>query len=348
MMNLRHLLRACVPCLLLAVAPLLSHCGEAAGFGTETGNPPQLEAKQLSFELVDGGIRVIGKPGAVAPPGASVRITNLTSGASVETTAAADGSIDVVIAGEGGDELEVTVTSGGRQTSERVSSDPVAGSVDLNGGSCPGLEDTLNQTVGDVLDSADVVCTTDVDCVSVYVGAGAQCYQGCGSVVLSRNGAAFASAEGERRTAAICAALDGCDRPPPPPCDQDDSAPQCVAGRCEAVDLSSLSCDDLLQSVEARRSELRDRANKGCVLDADCALAEVSVSCLIQCDTTVEGVARTAVAGLEAAVRDEVDSAYCGWFVARGCRPPEPGCPQPSGIAEAFCDAGTCSARFVQ
>lgn len=343
MMKLSHLLRACVPCLLLAVTPLLSHCGEAAGFGTETGNPPQLEEMKLYLEIVPDGIRVVGAPGAVAPPGAAVRVTNVSTGVSVETAAAADGSLDVVVPGEGGDEFEVTVTSGGREASERVSFGAVLRRTDLSAVSCSGLESTVFQTVGDVLTSADVACSADVDCV--FVGHGVRCYPSCASSVVSRDGAVFVSSEGERLTGAVCAALDACDRVPPPSCDLPDPLlPLCVAGRCEAVGSTSLACNDLLDAAEARRAQLRARAPKACVADADCGLARVATRCTADCGRIYEGVALGAVEATESAVRDEIDVTYCEPAMTQGCSIPDCGNePEP---AEAYCDAGSCAVSY--
>lgn len=345
MMTFRHLLRACVPCLLLATAPLLSHCGEAAGFGTETGNPPQLEQMKLYLEIVPDGIRVVGAPGAVAPPGASVRVTNVSTGASVSVVAGADGSIDVVVPGDGDDEFEVTVTSGGREASERVSFGAVLRRSDLSALSCSALESTVYQAVGDVLRSADVACTVDVDCVFVGHAGASRCYPSCASSALSRDGADFAASEGERVTGAACAALDACDLVPPPSCDPPlPLLPLCVAGRCEAVDSTSLACDDFLAAVEARRAQLRARAPKACSVDDDCGLARVPTRCTADCGRIYEGVAVDAVEATESAVRDEIDVTYCEPATAQGCVIPDCGNePEP---AEAYCDAGTCAVSY--
>lgn len=347
MMNYRHLLRACIPCLLLAVAPLLSHCGDAAGYGTETGNPPKLEEKQLYLEVAAGGIRVVGTPGAIAPPGASVRVTNVTTGASVETTAAIDGSLDVVIAGEPGDELEVTVSSGGQETSERLSFGEIGRRTDLSQVSCDGLEATLAQTASDVFDSADAACDVDVDCVFAESETAAPCYYECSTHVLSRAGLTFASSQGQQQTAPLCAALEGCIRPDFEQCSSvSPGLPTCVAGRCEAVARVPPTCDELLESAETRRSQLRAEADKACVRDADCGLARVGVRCLADCGRSVEGVAVSAVAALEARVRDDVDSTYCAVAVGYGCN--EPDCAIPPEPGEAFCDGGTCAVRYPE
>jgi hypothetical protein len=348
MINHRHLLRAIVPCLLLAAAPLLSHCGEAAGFGTETGNPPQVEERQLYLELVAGGIRVVGMPGAIEPAGASVRVTNVSTGVSVETRAAADGSLDVVIAAQSGDELEVTVGSGGQETSARISFSEMARRSDLSGVSCQALESTLSETVIEVFADADTVCTDDVDCVSIGSGAASSCYYQCGINIVSRSGAARVGSVGEQLTAGVCAALEACDRPPPSSCPLIDLGfPQCVAGRCEGVDQTRLTCDDFGVPAAERRTQLRDAANKQCAVDTDCALANIGASCLSDCDYIFDSVAVSEVAALEASIRDEVDTAYCTPAAAYGCEPPSVDCSPPTGTATAVCNAGTCEVQYV-
>jgi hypothetical protein len=210
------------------------------------------------------------------------------------------------------------------------------------------LEATLSQTVVDVMADADVACSADVDCVVAGHAAAAACYYQCGTSVVSRAGLAAASAEGQQLTAAVCAELGRCERPPASSCPPFPVIPACIAGRCEAVDPSTLSCDDFMQSAGARRSQLGAEANKECVADADCALADVSVPCILQCDSALESVAVSAVAGLEAAVRDQVDSRYCSPFSARGCLADDLSCPAPLTPREAFCDAGACGVRFVE
>jgi hypothetical protein len=347
MKKYRQLLRACVPCLLLAVVPLLSHCGEAAGYGTETGNPPQLEERQLYLEVAAGGIRVVGTPGAVAPLGASVRVTNVTTGASVETTAASDGSLDVVIAGEPGDELEVTVSSGGQETSQRLSFSAIGRRTDLSSVSCGGLEAMLAQTVGEVFSITDVACAVDVDCVYAAPEAAAPCYYDCGVRVVSRAGAAFVSSQGQEQTAPLCTALEACVRPEPEACPTSSPGlPTCVSGFCEAVVRAPPTCNELLESAEARRTQLRESADRQCARDADCAVARVGVRCLGDCGRPFEGVAQSAVAALEASVQDEVDSSYCAVALSYGCSDPDCGIPpQP---VEAYCDGGTCAVRYPE
>jgi hypothetical protein len=347
MMKYRHLLRACVPCLLLAVVPLLSHCGEAAGYGTETGNPPKLEERQLYLEVVAGGIRVVGTPGAVAPAGASVRVTNVTTGVSVETRAAADGSLDVVIAAEPGDELEVTVGSGGQEASERISFGSIGSRTDLGGVSCEALEATLAQTLVEVAENADTACSYDIDCLSIHLAA-VSCYQGCDEAVLSRAGLPDASEQAEQRTTPVCLALEPCARPVAQ-CEnlgETIRTTACEAGRCVRIDPVRFTCEDYGIPANERRAQLRAAANKQCVEDTDCGLANIGVPCLADCEYTLDGVAVSEVAALEASIR-EVDTLYCAPALAYGCEPPSFDCVPPTGTATAVCNAGTCEVQYL-
>jgi len=348
MMKSRHLLRALVPCLLLGTAPLLSHCGGDVQLGTETGNPPVLEQMKLYLEVVEGGLRVVGTAGAIAPPGAAVRVTNLTTGASVETTAAADGSLDVVLAAEPSAELELTVTSDGQQTSQRISFGTIGARTDLSSLSCEALEATRAQTLVAAFESVNAACTDNSDCVSVYVSDESSCFASpCVEAVIARGGLADARARAERQTAAVCAALQACDRPRIV-CDEQgaDRIAECQEGRCVGVDPSTLTCDELLGAAEARRESLRAAADKVCSVDADCTLLNVGVRCLGDCGRPFESVALGAADALAASVRDEVDRVYCGPAVASACG--EPDCGIPPEPAEAYCDAGTCAVRYLE
>jgi hypothetical protein len=347
MMKHRSVFRALSIGLLLSLSPLLAQCGGDAGLGTESGNPPRLEQQKLTLEVVAGGLLVVGAPGAVAPPGAAVRVTNLTTGERVQTTAGADGTIEVVIAGDLTDELEVSVSSGGRETSERLSLGAIGERTELSGVSCASLENVLVATMLDVIDAADASCSADADCASRGLGVASPCYYQCGTAILSRAGLAQASTQGPQRTAAVCAALDACDRPAPSSCPVESSAlPACVEGRCQGVDPASMSCEESLDSIYERYAQLRASADKACAEDADCALANVATECVESCGFDVESVARDAVGALETAIRDEGFAAYCAAYLSRNCPLPQVNCPSAPNGPEAFCDAGTCAIRY--
>lgn len=258
MMSHRHLLRASVPCLLLALAPLSSHCGEAVSDGSES-------------------------------PG------------------------------------------------------------DSSDGSCEALEVTLGQTLIEVFENSDNECSYDFDCTSALLRSASSCYRGCESSVVARAGVAAANAQGEIETAEVCSALEACQRQAPAACDDPIGIRTfaCEAGRCVRVDPTRLTCDDFGIPAAARRTQLRDQADKACARDADCALANISASCLNQCGRDADAVAVSAAAALEASIRDEVDIPYCAPALAYGCEAPSDDCVPPVGTATAICDAGACAVRYV-
>lgn len=258
MMNPHHLPRALVPFLLLAVAPLLSHCGESA-----------------------------------------------------------DGGVD--------------------------------GPADSPDGSCEALEATLTQTLVEVFQGADGACSYDLDCTSAPLRAASPCYRGCENSVVARAGVAAANARGELETADVCAQLEACERQAAPPCDEPIGirTSACQAGRCVRIDPVRLTCDDFGIPAAERRMQLRAEASKACARDADCALANIGASCLSDCGRSADAVAVSAVAALEAGIRDEVDSTYCAPALSYGCDAPSDDCNPTVGTATAICDAGACAVVYV-
>ncbi|HTV21734.1 MAG TPA: carboxypeptidase-like regulatory domain-containing protein [Polyangiaceae bacterium] len=325
--------------LLLATAPLLSQCGGDAGFGTETGNPPGIEQKKLHLELVDAGLRVVGSPGAVAPGGASVRVTNVRTGDSVQTTAADDGSFEVAIAGGASDELVVSVLSGGQEASERISLSD--GATDLGSTSCEALDASLRETLRGLFESAEAACTTDADCVRASYATASVCFVGCASVYLSSDAAYRAYTQGPELTAALCEALEPCPRPDS--LCAEPGLPVCRAGVCQGVAASTLQCDDISDLARARRERLRSSADKACTTNADCALASVYSGCIVECGPSVESVAVGSVDSLEASIRSEIDGGFCAAYIGRNCSLPELDCPLEPANPTAVCDAGTCA-----
>jgi hypothetical protein len=337
-------LRALIPCLFLAVTPLLMQCGGAAGIGTETGNPPGIIQQKLYLEQVAGGIRVVGTAGAITPPGAAVRVTNLTSGTSVETSAGADGSLDVVVMGAAGDEYEVTASSGGQGTSERISFGEIARRPDLGAVSCPALESTLYSALSEVFDGADAACTVDADCG--WVGWGFGCYFQCGASVLSRAGAAQLPAAAQTATAPVCAALEACERPAPSSCPGGEiGTAVCRAGQCQPVEQSTVGCTELLEAATDRRQQLRAQVDRTCSVDGDCRLGSLAVSCVVDCQEDI-AVSATALEPFESSVRYEVENAYCQTLQSRGCESSIASCELRAGPPEAFCNAGACAIRY--
>lgn len=345
----RSLLRAIGPCLLLAVTPMLVHCGGDAAPATETGNPPGIARHRIYLELTAGGLRVVGRPAAITPPGSQVSVTNLSSGVSVDATAAADGTLDVVVPGAIGDEIQVTVTNGAVAASETVSFAEIARQSDLSGITCLALEHTLNGALDEVFRSADTTCATDADCAFVGWSVGAPCYYECAETLLSRAGATDARATGAQWTTSVCEALAACDRPPPSSCGggPPPRLPTCTAGQCTAIYPDELSCDDLLTTAGARRDTLIAQTDRTCSIDSDCALAGISARCLIACGPGIS-VAKPAVQTLERNIQTDVDDALCGPVLDRACPYDEASCPELSGPPQTYCDAGTCALRYLE
>ncbi len=99
------------------IAPLLLFVTLAAvscNVSPQPVPPPDISVSALTVdEPTLGTLRVVGAPGAVAPAGSPLRITNIgnVSGTAsrVETTVASDGSFSAEIAGSLGDHLKLSV-----------------------------------------------------------------------------------------------------------------------------------------------------------------------------------------------------------------------------------------------
>jgi hypothetical protein len=343
---LHRLLCAFIPCCLLAIAPVLLQCGGSVEPGTDTGHSPLILRQKLYLELSPEGLRVLGAAGALAPAGAAVRVTNVRTGASAEASAAVDGSLDVPIEASPSDELEVTVTSGGRSLSERISFTEIARRPELDGASCGALEATLHQSLNELFEGGDRACADDADCTLTGWGAGTLCYQGCGELAMSVSGAAEASWLAEEMTAPACRGLQSCEREPPPTCGGGSvySLAVCREGRCEGFDPVAASCEERIGVANARYASLRANADKTCSMDTDCALAQMSAGCIIDCVGLIS-VAASAVQALEGAIQREVEQPFCQ-IVDPGCSFPMADCSVPDGLPRAICDAGACALRF--
>lgn len=104
----------------LLVTPVVG-CGAASDSldSTDTGNPPVIRAQELRVTASASGVVVSGEPGAVTA-GAEVEVVNVTTGASQTTTAAADGSFEVELAGTLEHEYRVQANLRGRTASAAV------------------------------------------------------------------------------------------------------------------------------------------------------------------------------------------------------------------------------------
>lgn len=345
MMKRSYVARSLFGLLLLVCPPMLVQCGGAAEEpGTETGNPPHVEERKLYLVESARGVELIGDAGAVSPQRATVQVTNLRTGERVETTAQGDGSVRVVVPGTLQDEYEVTVSNGSATASARASAGSANGDAAIGALTCEELENGLSQSVASGFMLGDTACVTDTDCV--YAGWGASCYYQCGASFLSVAGEAAARATVELSTAPFCAELaNRCLRQPASSCPPDlVRTPVCNQGTCQGLDVDALECPELTSRARLRRRELLDGGDRSCSSNADCAVANPTLSCVSDCGNQTP-VARADQARLEGSVA-RVERDFCQNFTSRGCPPdPIPPC-DPEGPATAVCDAGQCSLLF--
>jgi hypothetical protein len=326
--------------LLALCPPLLSQCGGAASLGTETGNPPRLQLKKLFLLASVQGVELVGEAGAVSP-GASVSITNLTSGARGETEALANGSVDVFVAGSLEDEYEVTASSAAGSASTRLTA-PSSGTGDpLAQLSCEALDNSLRQRVAGVLDSTDRSCSIDSECVPwSFASCGGN---SCDSWFISARAASSTALEVEQETAALCDQRSRCE--PPPPCSVGFEVPDCQNGVCQHLDLNVdlRDCESRANEAGSRRQEELDHADRRCSVDSDCLLVSPPLSCVADCGNSA-AVARSAAAGVAQKIQD-VELTFCQ---SLGCPAPIPSpcvsVPEPT----VACNAGQCELVFSQ
>lgn len=123
---------------LLATGSLaLSGCSsDSASVGsTDTGNPPVIDTQSLRVASSADGVVVSAQAGGV-PANASVEVTNLSTSDSASTTAEADGSFSVELAGSVDDDYEVAVEVDGKSDTATIAAgsspadDPFAALVD--------------------------------------------------------------------------------------------------------------------------------------------------------------------------------------------------------------------------
>jgi hypothetical protein len=344
MMTMRLLsLARPLPLLLCALLPpALIRCGAAVDdYGTETGNPPVIQKSKLRLEETPDGLRLIGEPRAV-PSGASVRVTNLRSGASLETSAGADGSLDVALDGERSDDYELIVTTAGGEARTTLSA--AALPDDLSTLSCDGLNVALENTVWSSFASVDRACTQDTDCVSE--GWGNECFSRCTGVIASRAGSAAASLEASERIQPLCdqRARARCPALPEPSC-----APLppvlCQQGQCVAQAETQLSCEDSSREAYRRRDDVLRRASHECTVADECAIVTPRLSCVADCYFGA-AIAMSAVLGIDPEIEAIEQQVCVSAAEQRGCEPPRPLPCEPPGDPRVDCVQGTCTLSF--
>jgi heat shock protein HslJ len=101
-------------------AAFVSACGaqSSSNLSTDTGNPPAIEETALRVIKKDASsVIVSAEPGGVSPAGASVEVSNESSGDKASTKAKTDGSFEVTVPGNVTDSYTVKVTADGHSES---------------------------------------------------------------------------------------------------------------------------------------------------------------------------------------------------------------------------------------
>jgi hypothetical protein len=335
-----------LPWLLIAVCPpLLGRCGGAVEHSTETGNPPVVQRQKLHVVLRDIGVEVVGDAGAVSP-GATVRVTNLSTGNSAEGTARADGSVNIVVPGSPQDEYEVTVSNGNGAQTVQVSaqtSDDTADAADGGpAGACTDLRKTLAARIAAGFANVDKTCQRDEECV--YFATSSSCYSGCEIVIASSSGAQAARAAVVQDIAPLCNEFDSQRCGTPDIGCLGDSPVLVCNGTCTGVD--TLGCDDLTARAASRVTTLVNDASRSCSRDDDCALVQADIRCVAGCNY-FQSVASSALEGLQYSIT-ETESLYCGSTESLGCPAPlQPSCPPNFGTPQTTCNGGQCEVTYV-
>jgi hypothetical protein len=232
-----------VPLLLFACSPLFLHCGGATNATepvTETGNPPAIVQQKLSIVANGTGVELRGDAGAVTP-GATVTVTNRTTGEHAEAIAPADGSVSVVVAGSLQDEYEVKVSNASGTQTLQVFSDPNGNVVESGTLSCQDLTDKVGDRTNQARMRASRTCTSDDDCT--FVSWSLECVPDCDNRYDSVASIAADQFNAEIRNveSAFCDDFQGRDCfvlgvPCSIPAGADaPTHPACVAGQCAIV-----------------------------------------------------------------------------------------------------------------
>lgn len=328
--------------------PWLGHCGGSAGddvgVGTESGNPPVVSEQKLTLVATAEGVSIVGSAGAISPAAGSVRVTNITTGASEEAAVASDGSFALTIAGSLNDEYQITATNGARETTVRLGSSEAGTGGDLATQSCEALENTLGQRLSAIYADAPTTCSADADCTEVPWGS---CSLGCSGPFIARSDAEATLALAEQTTSDVCSALEGCTRIAPP-CDFQPLIPACVDGRCQGLDAFAQTCEALTDRATRERTDAFAAADHSCQADADCALVRLELSdCATSCPG-YEAVAASSAEPLRARLA-EIEQNICQPFTARSCAtgPLRLPCPASPFAPSAVCRSNVCETEFA-
>jgi hypothetical protein len=199
------------------ITPPVTPPGNPAGeVGSETGNPPKISFDLVITSDVDDGVQVAGEPGAVAPGGATVEVTNLDDGEVVTVQANADGSFTVMLTGatpkgvsirvsnEHGSSMPMVLSveraaNVGMTTSAMDAGTPPAHSMDSDAAiplcpnppclsveraplACDDRQMQADNMLDAALTNADLTCTTATDCVTLTLST--QCHTRCSAATV--------------------------------------------------------------------------------------------------------------------------------------------------------------------
>ncbi len=201
--------------------------------GTETGNPPVIDAQRIALVVSPDGLRVVGSAGAITPGGVVIEIVALSTGRTFTTSSAADGSFDVTVEGPLAETFAVYARDGsGAVYVLRGSASVTVG--DDGALSCDARSNLATTQMIGARSVADKTCVDDGDCITVSLGTA--CSQGCNAAYVSQSGARTLGDARDVIESGLCAAFDdaGCTWFEPP-CLPQAGVPRCVEKQCMLV-----------------------------------------------------------------------------------------------------------------
>jgi hypothetical protein len=159
--------------------------------GTETGNPPVIDAARVMLVVGVDSVRITGSAGAVSVGGAELHVQSSLTGAVHKARAKSDGSFDIQIDGSLTDIFELRAADAAGN-SERASPVYVArGAAAVTGGAqgltCKQRENLALSQMSAVAQTADTYCNSDADCAREQTSS--VCNDACSDVPVSTLGA---------------------------------------------------------------------------------------------------------------------------------------------------------------
>lgn len=162
--------------MLFVIAPAVVACGgQTLEQSTETGNPPLVAADRIDVkESNDGEVELRGSAGAIEPGGATVLVTNSTTGEEASTDARPNGAFSVTLPGSIADDYRIEVTADGNSAEATLPAPSNVAAPDSGPSACEkicagprecGARETLFPVLG--CDCDDRICEcTEAECVA--------------------------------------------------------------------------------------------------------------------------------------------------------------------------------------